>query len=121
MRSGEFGLKYGPSHLPHRRLVAVVALRRRRQLLRHARNPDHDGETEAARGKRTAQDAAAEKIDVVRHDRLLVRHLQAPLVCAPRTRTSMSSTAFFALASLPASRARSTTLVFGPRAGSKNG
>ena len=44
-----------------------------------------------------------------------------PLDCAPRTRSSMSSTARAASASFCASRARSTTLVLGPCCGSKNG
>src|SRR5262245_52960054 len=46
---------------------------------------------------------------------------QEPLDCAPRTRTSISSTAWVAAASLSASRARSTTLVLGRWFGSKNG
>jgi hypothetical protein len=46
---------------------------------------------------------------------------QPLLDCAPRTRSSMSSTARLASASFCGSRARSTTLVLGPRCGSKNG
>ena len=46
---------------------------------------------------------------------------QALLDWTRRTRSSMSSTARFATASLSASRARKTTLVLGPCWGSKNG
>src|SRR5215468_6510895 len=41
--------------------------------------------------------------------------------CAARKRDSIASTAPLATASLAASRARRTTLVFGPRCSSKNG
>src|SRR5262249_31653549 len=135
-------LEIRPLGLADGRLVAIVALRRRHGLgecLGERQLGMLRDEPCSADGERAAQDGATGVVD--RHGWLLsgsrslcwshflrktASHFSGKCSyllpdCAPLTRTSISSTARLATSSFPASRARSTTLVFGPCCGSKNG
>src|SRR5262249_42594950 len=125
---GRARLEIGPVGLPDGRRVAVVTLRRGSGALGESEMRIGSRERRARKyaqpahaqlpgyGKRDFENAAAGRLH-----RLLLWSDQALLDCTPLTRISISSTACLATLSFSGSRARSTTLVFGPCWGSKNG